>query len=94
MRNRNSKEIFPENEARRAHHSWASQGQGAARPPRREGTGKLGNNSYFIYVGDPGAHAFSIQSEAADTLHMEVDAGESYYVKETLGMGVVLTARI
>lgn len=54
------------------------------------GVGKLGNNSYFIYVGDPGPHTFSIQSEATDTLHMEIDAGETYYVKETLGMGVVL----
>ena len=55
-----------------------------------QGVSKLGSNQYFIYVADPGPHTFSIQSEATDTLHMEVDAGETYYVKETLGMGIVV----
>ncbi len=54
------------------------------------GVGKLGNNSYFVYVGDPGPHTFTVRSEATDTLNLEIDAGETYYVKETLGMGLVL----
>jgi len=65
----------------------------ALNPMVREGADdivKLGTNSYFVYVADPGAHAFEVKSEATDTLHMEVDAGETYYVKETIGMGVVV----
>ncbi|MBW8814762.1 MAG: DUF2846 domain-containing protein [Caulobacterales bacterium] len=54
-----------------------------------KGVGKLGNGSYFVLAADPGAHDYSIQMEAKDTLHMEVEAGETYYVQETIGMGVV-----
>jgi hypothetical protein len=54
------------------------------------GVGKLGNGSYFVYVGDPGPHTFTIQSEATDTLHMELDPGETYYVKQTIGMGIMV----
>jgi hypothetical protein len=52
--------------------------------------GRVGANSYFIYVADPGAYALSVKSEATDTLHMEVDPGETYYVEETIGMGVMV----
>jgi hypothetical protein len=52
--------------------------------------GRVGANSYFIYVADPGAYALSVKSEATDTLHIEVDAGETYYVEETIGMGVLV----
>lgn len=54
------------------------------------GVGKLGNGSYFVYIGDPGEHTFSIQSEATDTLHMELDPDEIYYVKQTIGMGIMM----
>jgi hypothetical protein len=55
----------------------------------RTGIGKLGNGSYFTYIGDPGDHAFSIQSEATDTLHMELDPDEIYYVKASIGQGLI-----
>jgi hypothetical protein len=55
-----------------------------------KGVGKLGNGSYFIDVSDPGAHTFTIQSEAKDSLTLEVEAGETYYVKQTIGMGIVM----
>ncbi len=54
------------------------------------GIGKLGVGSYFVYVGDPGPHTFTIQSEATDSVNMEIEAGETYYVKQTLGMGIVM----
>jgi hypothetical protein len=54
-----------------------------------EGIGKLGNGSYFVHVADPGPHLFTIQSEATDKLTLEVDAGETYYVKQTIGVGIV-----
>jgi len=54
-----------------------------------KGVAKLGNGSYAVLAADPGPHAYSIQFEATDTLNMEVEAGETYYVKQTIGMGVV-----
>ena len=53
------------------------------------GVGKLGNGSYFIVPEDAGPHTFTIQFEATDTLHLEVDAGETQYVQQTIGVGVV-----
>lgn len=54
-----------------------------------KGVGKLGNGSYFVLTPDPGAHEYTIQFEAKDALHMEVEAGETYYVQQTIGMGVL-----
>jgi hypothetical protein len=54
------------------------------------GVGKLGVSSYFVYIGDPGPHTFTIQSESTDTLNTEIEAGETTFVKETLGMGLML----
>lgn len=51
---------------------------------------KLGNGSYTIIFATPGRHAYSIKSETTDTLTMEVDAGETYYVVETLTSGLLL----
>lgn len=59
----------------------------------REGSirlGELGSGSYFIYVGDPGDHTFTSRSEATDTLHMELDAGETYFVEVTVGAGFLV----
>jgi len=54
-----------------------------------KGIGKLGNGSYFVHVAEPGPHLFTIQSEVTDKLTLEVDAGETYYVKQTIGVGIV-----
>jgi hypothetical protein len=54
------------------------------------GVGKLGNGSYFVLAADPGTHKYTIESEATDTLTLEVDAGETYYVQQTIGMGVMV----
>jgi hypothetical protein len=54
------------------------------------GVAKLGNNTYAVVAADPGDHTYTSQSEATDTLHMELDAGEVYYVKNTLGMGLMV----
>ncbi|HLK25654.1 MAG TPA: DUF2846 domain-containing protein [Caulobacteraceae bacterium] len=55
-----------------------------------KGVAKLGPGTYAVYVADPGQHTFTVQSEATDTLHVEVDAGETYYVKQTIGMGIMV----
>jgi hypothetical protein len=54
------------------------------------GVGKLGNGSYFVLVAEPGPHAYSIQSEATDTLNTEVEPGETQYVQQTIGVGIMM----
>ena len=54
------------------------------------GIGKLTNGSYFIHVTDPGTKEYTIESEARDTLRMEVEEGETYYVIQGIAMGVFI----
>ncbi|MBS0296069.1 MAG: hypothetical protein JSR45_07140 [Proteobacteria bacterium] len=51
---------------------------------------KIGSGSYGIHFADPGKHVFKVQSEATDSLTMELDAGETYYVEETMTQGLML----
>jgi hypothetical protein len=51
--------------------------------------GKLSNGSFFVYVAEPGAHAYVVHSEAKDILNMEIEAGETYYVVGGVTMGVL-----
>ncbi|MGH8028103.1 MAG: DUF2846 domain-containing protein [Pseudoxanthomonas sp.] len=50
--------------------------------------GKLSNGTYFVSVVDPGAHEYTVHSEAKDILNLEVEAGETYYVTGGVTMGV------
>lgn len=57
----------------------------------REGTtelGKLRNGKYFVAAVEPGAHEYTVHSEAKDILNLEVEAGETYYVQGSVTMGV------
>lgn len=57
----------------------------------REGTtelGKLRNGKFFVASVEPGAHEYTVHSEAKDILNLEVEAGETYYVQGTVTMGV------
>ena len=49
--------------------------------------GKLSSGSYFVHVADPGAHEYTVHSEAKDILNLEVEAGETYYVIGSITMG-------
>lgn len=49
--------------------------------------GKLSSGSYFVLQVEPGAHAYTVHSEAKDVLNMEVEAGETYYVIGGITMG-------
>lgn len=51
--------------------------------------GNLANGKYYIQSFAPGKHTFTTASEATDTLNMEVESGETYYVKCGIGMGMV-----
>lgn len=51
--------------------------------------GKLSNGKYFVHVAEPGAHEYRVHGETKDVLNMEIEAGETYYVQGTMGMGIV-----
>jgi hypothetical protein len=51
--------------------------------------GKLRNGTYFVHVATPGAHAYTVHSEAKDVLNLEVEAGETYFVAGGISMGVL-----
>jgi hypothetical protein len=55
-----------------------------------KGVGKLGNGSYFVLDATPGTHAYTIESEAKDTLTLELDGGETYYVTQNISVGVMV----
>ncbi|SFL32765.1 DUF2846 domain-containing protein [Lysobacter sp. cf310] len=51
--------------------------------------GKLRNGKYFVHVAEPGTHEYRVHGETKDVLTMEIEAGETYYVQGTLGMGII-----
>lgn len=58
----------------------------------REGAtelGKLRSGKYFVVAVEPGAHEYTVHSEAKDILNLEVEAGETYYVQGTITMGIL-----
>lgn len=59
----------------------------------REGETELGtlsNGKYVVQVADPGKHSYVVHSEAKDTLNLEIEAGETYYVEGTMSMGALV----
>lgn len=62
----------------------------------REGTGaeeteiaRLGAGKYWVHVAEPGKHTYWTTGEATDQLNMELEPGETYYVRCAIGMGVM-----
>jgi len=53
------------------------------------GIGKLTNGTYFVHAADPGVKEYNISFEARDTLRLEVEEGETYYVIQSVAMGVL-----
>jgi hypothetical protein len=51
---------------------------------------KLPPGKYFIQPTAPGAHEYSVKSEAKDTIRVEVEEGETQYVRCAIGMGIGL----
>ena len=50
---------------------------------------KLTHGVFVILPVEPGAHTYTIQGEAQDSLTLEIDADETYYVEQSIGMGVI-----
>lgn len=55
-----------------------------------EGIGRLGNGRYFVHVAEPGIHEYNISGEVTDTLRLEIEEGETYYVQQTINMGIMM----
>lgn len=63
----------------------------------REGEGaaethisKLTGNRYFTILATPGVHKYWVKSEATDRLNLEIEPGETYYVKCKITMGFMV----
>ena len=56
--------------------------------------GKLTNGAYFVQPETPGVHSFTakLEPELKDTLHLQIDPGQTYFVEGTLTAGLVLSA--
>lgn len=50
----------------------------------------LGNGRYFLVNMDPGTYEFNAKSEAKDVLTLEVEDGETSYVRCTIRMGILV----
>ena len=48
----------------------------------------LPSGGYFVYYAKPGENAFSAKTETTTSVTVDAKAGETYYVKGTIGMGV------
>ena len=51
--------------------------------------GGLSGGKYFVVNFEPGKHVFTTKSEAKDTLNMEIESGETYYVRCQIGAGIM-----
>jgi len=49
---------------------------------------RLPPGKYFVHNTTPGAHAYSVRSEATDVIRVEVEEGETQYVRCAIGMGI------
>ena len=49
--------------------------------------GKLRSGNYFVAVVEPGKHEYNVHGETKDLLTLEVEPGETYYVKASISMG-------
>lgn len=52
--------------------------------------GKLKNGAYFYAVVDPGSHVLSAKTEVERTVDINVEAGETYYVRGGVVFGVMV----
>ena len=50
---------------------------------------RLGSGKYYVVAAAPGKHLYFTKGEATDKLNLEVEAGETYFVRCNIGMGVM-----
>ena len=49
---------------------------------------RLGSGKYYVVSATPGKHLYFTKGEATDKLNLEVETGETYFVKCNIGMGI------
>ncbi len=62
--------------------------------PESPQIGSLPNGQYFEYAAPPGIHNYNIRGPMAvnldeDRIRLEVESGETYYIEQTVRMGLV-----
>lgn len=50
---------------------------------------RLGAGKYYVITVDPGTHKYATRGQSADTLNLEVEGDETYFVKCKIGNGVI-----
>lgn len=50
---------------------------------------RLGSGKFYVVDAAPGKHLYFTKGEATDKLNLEVEDGETYFVKCNIGMGLV-----
>lgn len=50
---------------------------------------RLGSGKYWVHQTEPGKHAYRTEGEKTDELNMEIEPGETYFVKCKIGMGIM-----
>jgi len=50
---------------------------------------RLGSGKYWVHMAAPGKHAYRTEGEKTDVLNLEIEPGETYFVKCKIGMGIV-----
>lgn len=49
---------------------------------------RLGSGKYYVVQATPGKHVYHYEGEARDELTLEVEEGETYFVRCNIGMGI------
>ena len=50
---------------------------------------RLGSGKYYVVSATPGKHLYFTKGEATDKLNLEVEDGETYFVKCNIGAGIM-----
>jgi len=51
---------------------------------------RLPSGKYFVHQTTPGPHQYNVRGGARDNLRVEVEEGETHYVRCTIGHGIVV----
>lgn len=60
------------------------EGEGAAETQ----VARLGSGKYWVHEAEPGRHAYRTEGEVRDVLNLEIEPGETYFVKCRIGAGI------
>ena len=56
-------------------------------PGKGSAVGELGRGNWFVLTVDPGTREFTAMIEREDSMFLDLEAGETYYVKAVVGIG-------